>query len=994
MSTSSKTPSRHQGTGQCPRGEQRLIGRGGELAALRELVASAATGRGAVAWVEGEPGIGKSALLRAGLAAGPQLGCTLLPAAGDELPGDPASLRAIRNWLDPVQARPPAVRAPVIVAVDDMQRADEESLAAWDRLALLARRLPLLLVAAARPVPLRQELSGVRAAALGRGATLISLGPLGSDDAAALAERQLRSAGYQLPGDAGRPWSALAALAGGNPRYLIDLANALAADGWPAEPGPEQGPAHPHQLRARLPASAAAVITGRLGFLSPAAREALRWAALLGMRFSPAELSIVTGKAAGELIALLEEAAAAGVLAEAGTRLAFRHPVVRHALCEAMPAAVRDTLHLAAARALAQAEAPCERVAAQLACAAEIDYGWVWAWLRQAAPALARRDPPTATGLLHRALAQRPAGGTERSGGLRDTLHQALATALFALGRHQELEVLARRALAAPGDPGHAAAVAWQLAYALGWAGRYDEASLVTTQALASSELTAAAAARLHALQALHEAEAGQPVPGAPLAGQAALRAAEQARRTGEQAALGVALHAQGVAAVRRGHYADGLRLADAALEATGPARDETAGLALRVLAGKIMVLTELGGTRQAGDAAAEAVRLASQAPGPEAAVARVMTAAHYFTAGRWPEAATELERAAEPPDDRCASARHALLALLAGHRDERAAATGTAQDAAARPAAAPSALSVDLLAAAGALAAERDGRTADAVAGLAALLRRGASGARCLWLPQLARLALADGQRRTAQAAADAAAGTARAMAAGAWLASADHCRGLVTADAALLASVAERYHRAGVPLLRGWALEDAAVTLAAAGQLAQARSAYAAAVQVYAGLGAAWDMRRAAARLRGYGVRGASRPAARRPATGWAALTAAEATVARLVSEGKSNPEIAAELFLSRATVKTHVSSILRKLRVSSRAEIAREAARRLAAGDRRRLQPPLGDQGIVRLQRRRHVGAAVRVGGDPDQRDEPAKSLDRVRERVKRVRHRQVE
>jgi DNA-binding CsgD family transcriptional regulator len=63
-------------------------------------------------------------------------------------------------------------------------------------------------------------------------------------------------------------------------------------------------------------------------------------------------------------------------------------------------------------------------------------------------------------------------------------------------------------------------------------------------------------------------------------------------------------------------------------------------------------------------------------------------------------------------------------------------------------------------------------------------------------------------------------------------------------------------------------------------------------------------------------------------RPASGWAALTPTEAKVASLVAEGRSNPDIAAELFLSRNTVQTHVSHILAKLGVRSRTEIVRAA------------------------------------------------------------------
>ena len=66
------------------------------------------------------------------------------------------------------------------------------------------------------------------------------------------------------------------------------------------------------------------------------------------------------------------------------------------------------------------------------------------------------------------------------------------------------------------------------------------------------------------------------------------------------------------------------------------------------------------------------------------------------------------------------------------------------------------------------------------------------------------------------------------------------------------------------------------------------------------------------------------------RRPATGWASLTPTELEVVRLVAAGKTNPDIAADLFMSRATVKTHVSHILSKLRMTSRSELAAEAAR----------------------------------------------------------------
>jgi DNA-binding NarL/FixJ family response regulator len=105
-------------------------------------------------------------------------------------------------------------------------------------------------------------------------------------------------------------------------------------------------------------------------------------------------------------------------------------------------------------------------------------------------------------------------------------------------------------------------------------------------------------------------------------------------------------------------------------------------------------------------------------------------------------------------------------------------------------------------------------------------------------------------------------------------------------------------------------------------------ARAALTDAVRGYQDVGASWDIRRADGRLRPYGVRRGSRSLRRRPTTGWEALTAAEQRIAQLVAEGKSNPDIATELFLSRRTVYTHVSNILRKLDLHSRIEIARDA------------------------------------------------------------------
>jgi DNA-binding CsgD family transcriptional regulator len=66
------------------------------------------------------------------------------------------------------------------------------------------------------------------------------------------------------------------------------------------------------------------------------------------------------------------------------------------------------------------------------------------------------------------------------------------------------------------------------------------------------------------------------------------------------------------------------------------------------------------------------------------------------------------------------------------------------------------------------------------------------------------------------------------------------------------------------------------------------------------------------------------------KRPASGWASLTPAELDVIRLVSEGLGNKEIATRLFVSPRTVQTHLTHAYSKLGLTSRVQLAQEAAR----------------------------------------------------------------
>ena len=62
-----------------------LVGRDGEMALLSGLIRGVARGRGNSVLIEGEPGIGKSALVRAAVAEASEAGCQVFWGAGDEL---------------------------------------------------------------------------------------------------------------------------------------------------------------------------------------------------------------------------------------------------------------------------------------------------------------------------------------------------------------------------------------------------------------------------------------------------------------------------------------------------------------------------------------------------------------------------------------------------------------------------------------------------------------------------------------------------------------------------------------------------------------------------------------------------------------------------------------------------------------------------------------------------------------------------------------------
>jgi DNA-binding NarL/FixJ family response regulator len=103
-------------------------------------------------------------------------------------------------------------------------------------------------------------------------------------------------------------------------------------------------------------------------------------------------------------------------------------------------------------------------------------------------------------------------------------------------------------------------------------------------------------------------------------------------------------------------------------------------------------------------------------------------------------------------------------------------------------------------------------------------------------------------------------------------------------------------------------------------------------AAHQIFDSIGAEAFAERARSLLRAAGERARTSGAQTRDA-----LTAQEALIARLASEGASNPQIAAQLFMSPRTVEYHLSKVFGKLGISSRNQLARALGAQPASGPR---------------------------------------------------------
>ena len=830
-------------------GPQMLLGRDRELTVLAGLVTGVAAGRGSVVLIEGEPGIGKSALVRAALAGAVGLGCRVFWGSGDEL----GQTLPFHPLLDGLHVREPSAnprrntivrllrgevtadygadglavlaeqllaliteqcaRQPTVLVIDDLQWADQDSVRLWGRLARSVPQMPLLLIGMMRPVPRRDDLLALRRA-VGHGARLRLAGLTGT----AAADLVAALAG-------GRPDRELLRLAddaAGNPLYITELVSALTRSSRVriTETGVTTIAA------GSAPSSLSAAIADRLGFVAGPEREVLRAAALLGVGFAVTDLAIVLGRSVSDLVRILDDGCAAGVLAASGKRLRFRHPLIRSALYEEMPVPVRAAWHREAGRALAEAGAPTDRVARQLLLAVggpqeslEPLDEWMLSWLADSAELLVSQAPQVAAELLRQAVASSPPGARH------DRLAARLADALYRIGDVAGAGRLADQTLARSAGPDLLMDMHWTLAQCRMHEGRFEESIATLNRALASPGISARDRARLLVLAARTRSYFGAPEE----AGRVATEALAAASEAGDNWAMGWALHVLALVTGSRGQMTDALPLFDRALTVT-EADPALTDLRLLLQINKAVALGNLDRYQEALTAAGQARQLAEQV-GTAIRLAQAHSALGQllFETGRWDDALAEVEILPENLKEPAAACIDLGIAAAIGfHRGDVLAARRHLA------AAAPYAerlgrRHVGPLALARSLDREQAGVLPEALAALTDVFSDSSDDVEEVenLLANAVRLATEAGDLARAHAFAGQAAALAAVSEIPHRQANALYCRGLLDHDAVRLLVAAERYGDASRPLMQAKALEAAATEFARAGDREQAKGA-----------------------------------------------------------------------------------------------------------------------------------------------------------------------
>jgi DNA-binding CsgD family transcriptional regulator len=460
-----------------------FVGRAAELARLADVIAGAEAGEPWLVAIEGDPGVGKTALARRCLAQASGLTVLsaradqaetdldfglvdqLLRAAGDGLStaeltdgtGSATSSFAVGARLLEVVGEQQATGG-LAVVIDDLQWADRKSVEA---LTFTLRRLsvdPVVAIVIYRGPADRLDEAAQRMLLSIENRLLIPLGGLHADEVASLA------AALEAGSLNDKAVKRLYQGTGGHPLYL----RTLLSEGFDFDP---RAPG-----RLALPRSLAAAIGEQLRVLPAETRVILEMLSVLNLRIPLAQL----GQAAevDSPSAAIEPAVASGLVdwwpEEPACPVEIRHPLVRDAIYAGIAAARRQVLHARAASVVSESASwehrvaaldhPNEDLATQLETRAEKEAAsgrlalaaTHLQWASDISPARADRERRLLTAALHlmlaeapRGMALRPAAEASAPSPLRSCV---LGTMAFSSGQLAEAERLFSEALAQARD--------------------------------------------------------------------------------------------------------------------------------------------------------------------------------------------------------------------------------------------------------------------------------------------------------------------------------------------------------------------------------------------------------------------------------------------------------------------------------------------------------------------------------------------------------------
>jgi ATP/maltotriose-dependent transcriptional regulator MalT len=726
---------------------------------------------------------------------------------------------------------------------------------------------------------------------------------------------------------------------GGNAFYLSQLARSLHRSGTSTTPSPDVSLGD-----VEVPGTVASAIAEELGLLSDTARRVLEGAAVAGDPFDPELASAAAEVSESAGIDALDELLQVDVIRKTDVprRFRFRHPLVRRAVYEATPGGWRLSAHERSSKALAERGASASARAHHIEQAARVGDEAAIALLREAAEAAALRAPASAARWLASALRLLPDNAPAE---IRVDLHLERARALAATGQLEASRTALLESLRLV--PAEAEAQRVKLIAACAgvefWLGRHEEGHarlLAALDHLADAASPEAVALMLElATDAMYQGEFGQ-------MRDRGLRALDAARPLDNRPLIATALAIVSLANAMSGAITEAeTHAAEAAAVLTAMSDEE---YALRLDSGAYLAIAEMYLNRYDESAAhAERAIAVGRAAGflfpyllPTLGTVKLIRGALRDATDIF-DTAVEMARLADHTEGIAWNLfNRSVVALATGDLTTAVTAAEESVELTQRLNDTPAAAWAAVALAAASVAAGEPRRAIETLAPRAESenLRFLFGGWRNWALEVLTRAYLAVGQNDDAKRTAAVAETDARAVGLPLARAMADRATAAVALAAGDATGAVDRAlvsiaacEEIGAVIEAELSRVLAGRALAQAGQRERAAAELEHAAAAFELVGAIRYREETERELRKLGRRRYRRTRSAEPGgTAIDSLTQRELQIAQLIVDDKTNPQIAAALFLSPKTVETHIRNIFHKLGVSSRLQIARAVDR----------------------------------------------------------------